>query len=138
MQERSQDATWLCRPPKLRGPQVAGVRLAAGNYSVTPVPAAAFHLYVLCSLNRTTPFTIDLANSTLVLTVRLRQHSSWPSCPAFRRSSALLWCCTMGCDVCQKSPALHVVSHSSTCKQDHVFFDGEGPERSPCTRISGG
>ena len=54
----------------LYGRQVAGVRLPAGNYSVTPAPAAAFHLYVLCSLNRTAPFTIDLANSTLVLAVR--------------------------------------------------------------------
>ena len=44
--------------------------LAAGNYLVTPVPAAAFPLYVLCSLNRTATFTIDLANSTLVLMVR--------------------------------------------------------------------
>lgn len=52
------------------GLQVAGVRLAAGNYSVMPAPAAAFHLYVLCNLNRTAPFTIDLGNSTLVLTVR--------------------------------------------------------------------
>ena len=57
---------------------MAGVRLAAGNYSVTPVPAAAFHLYVLCSLNRTAPFTIDLANSTLVLTVRPWEHSPRP------------------------------------------------------------
>ncbi|KAK9840645.1 hypothetical protein WJX81_006647 [Elliptochloris bilobata] len=48
--------------------QVAGVRLVAGNYSVAPAPAVAFHLYVLCSINRTAPFTIDLGNSTLVLT----------------------------------------------------------------------
>ena len=65
----------------LHGLQVAGVRLAPGNYSVTPVPAAAFHLYVLCSLNRTASFTINLANSTLVLTVRLWPPSSWPICP---------------------------------------------------------
>ena len=57
---------------------MAGVRLTAGNYSVTPAPAAAFHLYVLCSLNRTAPFTIDLANSTLVLTVRSWLCNSQP------------------------------------------------------------
>ena len=59
------------------GLQVAGVRLAAGNYSVTPAPAAAFHLYVLCNLNRTAPFTIDLGNSTLVLTVRAEKPCSY-------------------------------------------------------------
>lgn len=61
---------------------MAGVRLTAGNYSVTPAPAAAFHLYVLCSLNRTAPFTVDLANSTLVLTVRRCLCSSQPSSSA--------------------------------------------------------
>jgi len=49
---------------------VAGVRLAAGNYTVAPAPAVAFHIYVLCSPNRTAAFTIDLGNSTLLLTVR--------------------------------------------------------------------
>lgn len=52
------------------GAQVAGVRLVAGNYSVAPMLASAFHVYILCNLNRTAPFTIDLSNSTLVLTVR--------------------------------------------------------------------
>ena len=52
------------------GAQVAGVRLVAGNYSVAPMPASAFHVYILCSLNRTVPFTVDLSNSTLVLTAR--------------------------------------------------------------------
>lgn len=51
------------------GAQVAGVRLVAGNYSVAPMPDSAFHIYVLCNLNRTAPFTIDLSNSTLVLMV---------------------------------------------------------------------
>jgi len=46
------------------------VRLAAGNYTVAPAPAVAFHIYVLCSPNRTAAFTIDLGNSTLLLTVR--------------------------------------------------------------------
>ncbi len=49
---------------------MAGVRLVAGNYSVAPMPASAFHVYILCNLNRTAPFTVDLSNSTLVLTVR--------------------------------------------------------------------
>ena len=46
------------------------MQLVAGNYSVTPAPAVPFHLYVLCNINRTAPFAIVLANSTLVLTVR--------------------------------------------------------------------
>ena len=60
------------------------MRLAAGNYSVAPAPAAAFHLYVLCSINRTAPFTIDLANSTLVLTVRAA-----PWCPSLAAVQAV-------------------------------------------------
>ena len=67
-------------------PQVAGVRLTAGNYSVPPAPATAFHLYVLCSLNRTAPFTIDLANSTLVLTVSY--HRSVIVTPAWHLSGS--------------------------------------------------
>ena len=54
------------------------MQLVAGNYSVTPAPAAAFHLYVLCNLNRTAPFTIDLGNSTLVLTVRAKYPADTP------------------------------------------------------------
>ena len=64
---------------------MAGVRLVAGNYSVAPAPAAPFHLYVLCNLNRTAPFTMDLGNSTLVLTVRAEPPAAaWRWCEQWR------------------------------------------------------